>query len=141
LASATVAAAAAGIPRTASGHLDLAAVPRRPLAEAEVAAEVVALFAGHEIPGVQVTRGSAERRILVEATTSSEAAVFRTLAVAATALARLRQQGAPADTLELLMTTPGGERAGQFTLTPELAEELLEGRVDVATFYLAHVQF
>jgi hypothetical protein len=62
-------------------------------------------------------------------------------AVAASALARLRQQGGPVAAVELLMTTPNGERAGQFVLTSELADDLLQGRVDVATFFLAHVQF
>jgi hypothetical protein len=135
------AAGAVRLPRTASGHVDLAGVPRRPLADSAAAAAVAALFAEHEIAGVQVTRGSADGRVLVEATTSSEAAVFRALAVAATALARLRQDGGGVDAVELLMTTPGGERAGQFALTPELAGDLLERRVDVATFFLAHVQF
>lgn len=134
-------AAAAATPRTASGHLDLAAMPRRPLAPPELGAEIAALFAEHGVSPVQVTRGSTDDRALIEATTSSEAAVFRSLAVAASALARLRQQGGTVGALELLMTTPNGERAGQFVLTPELAEELLEGRVDVATFYLAHLQF
>jgi hypothetical protein len=132
---------AAATPRTASGHFDLAAMPRRPLASSELGAEIAALFAEHGITPVQVTRGSTDDRALIEATTSSEAAVFRSLAVAASALTRLRQQGGAVGALELLMTTPNGERAGQFVLTPELAEELLEGRVDVATFYLAHLQF
>lgn len=135
------AGAAVRLPRTASGHVDLAGVPRRPLDDSAAAAAVAALFAEHEIAGVQVTRGSADGRVLVEATTSSEAAVFRALAVAATALARLRQDGGEVEAVELLMTTPGGERAGQFVLTPELAGDLLERRVDVATFFLAHVQF
>lgn len=133
--------AAASAPRTASGHLDLAALPRRPLAKPALAAELAALFAEHGIEPVQVNRGSGEDRALIEATTSSEAAVFRSLAVAASALARLRQQGAEVSAVELLMTTPSGERAGQFVLTPELADDLLEGRVNVATFFLAHVQF
>jgi hypothetical protein len=133
--------AASTVPRTASGHLDLAALPRRPLAAPEVAAEIAALFAEHGITPVQVTRGSADDRALIEATTSSEAAVFRSLAVAASALVRQRQQGGPVEAVELLMSTPNGERAGQFVLTPELADDLLQGRVDVATFFLAHVQF
>lgn len=135
------AAQAAAAPRTASGHLDLAAMPRRPLPSSELGAEIAALFAEHGVSPVQVTRGSTDDRALIEATTSSEAAVFRSLAVAASALARLRRQGGTLGALELLMTTPNGERAGQFVLTPELAEDLLEGRVDVATFYLAHLQF
>ncbi|HUO86490.1 MAG TPA: hypothetical protein VM617_03800 [Thermoanaerobaculia bacterium] len=131
---------AAAVPRTASGHLDLAALPRRPLATQELATQIVEMFGEHELQPIQVTSGSAGGRVLIEATTSSEAAVFRTLAVAASSLVRLRQQGAELAAVELLLTTPGGERAGQFLLTPELAEELLEGRVDVATFFLAQVQ-
>ena len=135
------ATAASALPRTSSGHVDLAAVPRRPLDRTDLAARVAGLFAEHGIEPVQVNRGSADGRALVEATTSSEAAVFRTLAVTAATLARLRGEDAPIGAFELLMTTPNGERAGQFVVTPELAAELLEGRVDVATFFLAHVQF
>lgn len=135
------AAAPASLPRTASGHLDLAGLPRRPLADGDLAGRLAALYGEHEIAPVQVLRGSTGTRALVEAAPSSEAAVFRTLAVTAASLARLGAEGVRLDAIELLMTTPNGERAGQFVVTPELAAELLDGRVDVATFYLAHVQF
>jgi hypothetical protein len=138
---ATANGAATSLPRTASGHLDLAGLPRRPLADTDLAARIAGLYGEHDIAPVQVTRGSSDARALVEATTSSEAAVFRTLAVTAASLAGLGAQGARLEAIELLMTTPNGERAGQFVVTPELAVELLEGRVDVAMFYLAHVQF
>lgn len=135
------AAATAALPRTSSGHLDLAALPPRPLGDTDLAGRIATLYGEHGIAPIQVTRGSADGRALVEASPSSEAAVFRTLAVTAAALARLGADGTRLEAIELLMTTPQGERAGQFAVTPELAAELLEGRVDVATFYLAHVQF
>ena len=134
-------AAAAALPRTASGHLDLARLPRRPLADTDLAGRLAALYAEHGIAQVQVAHGSTDGRVLVEAAPSSETAVFRTLAVTAASLARLGAQGTQLEAIELLMRTPSGERAGQFVVTPELAVELLERRVDVATFYLAHVQF
>jgi hypothetical protein len=140
-ATANGAAATASLPRTASGHLDLAGLPRRPLADTDLAVRIAGFYGEHDIAPVQVTRGSSDARALVEATTSSEAAVFRTLAVTAASLVGLGAQGARLEAIELLMTTPNGERAGQFVVTPELAVELLERRVDVATFYLAHVQF
>ena len=43
--------------------------------------------------------------------------------------------------LELLMTTPNGERAGQFSLTPQMAEDLVAKRVSLVSFFLDNVQF
>jgi hypothetical protein len=45
------------------------------------------------------------------------------------------------EALELVMTTPDRERAGQFVVTPETAAQLMTKEVDIATFFLAHVQF
>ncbi len=127
--------------RTAGGYPDLATLPREPFPGAEVKAAINTYFHDHGIDQVEVVRGTAADRPLVEVTTGSEAAVFRAVALAASALAQLRRQGDDLPALELLLTTPAQQRAGQFVLTPELADELLSEKVDVATFFLAHVQF
>ena len=114
--------------------------PRR-LLDSPVADELVAIFREHGIEGIQVLHGGEAGRPRVEASTPSESAVFRTLAVAASALAQVRAGGAETPALELVMTTPTGERAGRFLLTPDIADDLLAGSVDIATFFVAHVDF
>jgi hypothetical protein len=113
---------------------------RRPL-DSPLAEQLATIFREHGVTGVEVVEGDAAGRPLVNATTPSEAAVFRAVAVAATALTRLREQGAALPALELSMTSPTGERAGSFLLSPEQAEGLLAGRTDVATFFVDHVRF
>jgi hypothetical protein len=88
-----------------------------------------------------VYRGTAADRPLVEITTNSEAAIFRALESAAAVLLELRQRGAGVSALELLMMSSSRERAGQFTLTPELAAELADDRMEASAFFVRHVQF
>ena len=79
---------------------------------------------------------------LLELTTNSEASVFKALLAASNALIHIRglhPQRVAA--FEILMTTPARERAGQFVLTPQMAEDLVAKRVEVASFFLQNVQF
>lgn len=135
------AAEAARATTTAAGFPDLMSLERRPFGDLTLGAELKSFFAAQGLDRAQIFQGTQAARPMVEVTTNSEASVFRSLAVAASALVHLRDQGRPASALELLMVTPSRERAGQFTLTPALAEDLLTSRVDVATFFLQNVQF
>jgi len=133
---------AEGFTRTPGGDVDLLSLPRRPFANLEIATALLQAFHGQGIDQLETYQGTAAGRPLIDATTNSEAAIFRTVAVAASALLRLRERfGGKLDGIELVMTTPARERAGQFVITPDLAHQLLSKQVDIQTFYLAHVQF
>lgn len=134
--------AASDLVRTAGGHVDLAALPPRPLSDLALAAEIQAMFVGQGLDMVEVHQGTAPRRPLLRVTTGSEAAVFRAVAVTCAALTRLREtRPDQVEALELVMATPDRERAGQFVVTPETAAQLMTKQVDITTFFLAHVQF
>lgn len=133
--------AGAAFGRTPAGYPDLLAAPRRPYPNLDLVATLKNYFNGQGIDGAQVFQGSREGLPMVEITTASEASVFRALAVAASALITLREQGRSLDAIELFLATASRERAGQFLLTPELARSLLDKEVDVATFYVENVQF
>jgi len=129
------------VPTTSAGFPDLLALERRPFRDIDMASELKGFFATQGLDQAQIFSGTEAGRPLVEVTTSSEASVFRAVAVAASALVNLRDQGQGASSLELLLLTPSRERAGQFLLTPAMAEDLLASRIDVSTFYLQNVQF
>jgi hypothetical protein len=78
---------------------------------------------------------------MVDVTTTSEASVFRAVAVTASALRSLSEQGRDVAAIQLFLATSNRSRAGQFLITPELARSLLDKEVDIATFYVEHVQF
>ncbi len=128
--------------RTSSGAIDLLSIPRRPFANIEISSALAQLFHSQGIDQVEIYQGSVNGRPLVDVTANSEASVFRALAVTASALLRLRDRfPGRLDSIELLMTTPTRERAGQFLLTPVNAHELMSKQVDIQTFYLANLQF
>lgn len=127
---------------TAGGYPDLRALPPRPLADLDLAAQIQQMYIGQGLEMVEVLQGTAPSRPRVLVTTGSEASVFRALAVTCAALMRLRESRPDAvEAIELVMATPDQETAGQFVVTPELAAQLMTKQVDIATFYLAHVQF
>lgn len=114
---------------------------RSPYDDAAVAAELSQFFLGQKAEGVGIFQGS-QGRPLAEVTTSSESSVFRALVTGANALLHIRgRYPQKVEGLELVMVSPGGERAGQFTLTPAMAEDLVAKRVGVVSFFLKNVQF
>lgn len=129
------------VPRTPAGYPDLLNYARRPYPNLETGAQIKRFFSAQGIDAAQVFQGTEPGRPLVEVTTSAEASAFRALAVAASTLIQLRDGGGTPDGLELLLVTPERGRAGQFSLTPEMARNLLSGEVDISTFYLQNVQF
>ncbi len=135
------AAAAGAGGKTRAGYLDLQTLPRRPFAQLDVAAELQQFFRGKGIEEVEVYQGSEPDRPLLEVTASSEAGVFRALAVAANALLRIRDTHPGVGGLELLMATPAKERAGQFVVTPQDAADLVAKNVEIASYFVNNVQF
>jgi hypothetical protein len=128
--------------RAATGFPDLLTTPRAAYADAAVAAELRTFFLSQKVEGAAIYQGTQSGRPLAEITTSSEGSVFRALSVGANALLHIRDRFPQAVSgLEILMVTPGRERAGQFALTPDMAEELVAKRVNLVAFYLENVQF
>ncbi|MEM7481654.1 MAG: hypothetical protein AAF481_10810 [Acidobacteriota bacterium] len=125
---------------TEGGYRDLANAARQGFSNAERDAKVLELFRSQGLATTQTYQGSNPSSILVTVETAGEPQVFRALVVAASALRSAARDG-DLETLELLMNTPTGERAGQFVLTPEMADDLLDQRVDPPLFFQAHVQF
>lgn len=127
---------------TPGGYPDLNAVPPRPFGDLTLADEIQQMFVGQGLEMVEVHQGTAPRRPLLRVTTGSEASVFRAVAVACASLIRLGEtHPGEVEALELVLTTPERERAGQFVISPGAAAQLMAKEVDIATFYLAHVQF
>ena len=121
---------------------DLLSAPRIPLGDPAVASELKQFFLGQKAEGVQIYQGGQAGRPLAEVTTSSESSVFRALVSGANALLHIRgRYPQKVNGLELLMITPNGERAGQFSLTPQMAEDLVAKRVSLVSFFLDNVQF
>ena len=90
----------------------------------------------------QIFSGSQSTHPLIVVTTNSEAAVFKTIEVAAQSLPQLVDRHAQRITaLELLLQTQSGSAAGQFVLTPDMAEKLNSGETEVAAFFIREVQF
>lgn len=128
--------------RTATGFPDLLTTPRNAYSDAAVASELRNFFLGQKVEGVAIYQGTQSGRPLAEITTSSEGSVFKALSVGANALLHIRDRFPQAVSgLELVMVTPARERAGQFVLTPDMAESLVAKRVNLVAFYLDNVQF
>ncbi|MEM7048830.1 MAG: hypothetical protein AAF604_04185 [Acidobacteriota bacterium] len=131
---------ATGLPLTRSGHTDLRAAPQRPYGDVERASAIVGLFQSQGLEDVEILEGTGRRSLLARVVTSSEPQVFRAIAVAAAAL-RQATEDSDLESFQLVLVTPTGERAGQFEITPEMADDLVSRRVDLPLFFQAHVQF
>lgn len=130
------AASPAAAPSSATG---LAAVQRAPFPKLDLAAEIKQALRAKGIEEVTVYRGSRPDRALLEITTNSEAAIFRALEASAAALLQIRGRGI--GTFEIALATAGRERAGEFVLTPELANVLALKQLETSAFFVQHVQF
>ncbi|HKV12958.1 MAG TPA: hypothetical protein VJ725_32755 [Thermoanaerobaculia bacterium] len=128
--------------RTRAGFTDFSTLARTPYPHLEVASALQQFFHEQGFDEVEIHEGTQGDRPLLELSTNSEASVFKALTTAANALIHIRDlypQRVAA--FEILMTTPARERAGQFVLTPQMAEDLVAKRVEVSSFFLQNVQF
>ncbi len=135
-------AARDNFPRTEAGFVDLLKLPRDPLKNSAIMGEVMKYLKGQGVDNVRVYSGTAPDRPLVEIVTASEASVFKSLKDSAAGLIQLHEQF-PNEiaAFELLLMTEKQIRAGQFTLTPELAGSLAAGEIDAPNFFLRYVEF
>jgi hypothetical protein len=128
--------------RTASGDADYSVLPRGTLADGGLAEELAAFLTSQGIQDVVVQRGTAADRALISARTDSEGAVFRALAASAVLLTETRKKSpSRLGSIQLLLRTASGEKAGQFEMTPELAERLLGKTLELSQFYVDQLQF
>lgn len=129
-------------PRTPGGFRDLAPLENRRFNDRETAEQLRDLFVQRELDEVQIHQGTQPDRPLVRVITSTEGEVFRAVVIAASALLQFQEQGSGnVGAVELLLTTPTGNRAGQFVITPDPARQLLARAIEPSAFYLRYVQF
>lgn len=128
--------------RTQPSPTNRAGAPSRtPYGDAAVASELSQFFLSQKAESVEILQGS-QGRPLAQVLTSSETSVFRALLTGANALLHIRgRYPQKVDGLEMVMVSPDGDRAGQFTLTPDMAEDLVAKRVGLVSFFLKNVQF
>lgn len=127
--------------KTATGVTDLGQLPRKPYPNYDIASAIQELFRSQ---GVELTvqTGTRGDRVFLEISTNSEGSVFQALETSAAALLHLRQRfPGKIAAFEVYMSTPAGERAGQFVITPDLADKLASKQVETAAFFLDNVQF
>ncbi|HKI04063.1 MAG TPA: hypothetical protein VKK31_18935 [Thermoanaerobaculia bacterium] len=128
--------------KTKAGFYDLATLARKPYPHGDVTSALQQFFRGQGLEGVEIYEGTRADRTMIEISTNSEGSVFKALTTASNALLHIR--GLFPDrvaALELLLTTPSRERAGQFVLTPDMATDLISKKVDVTSFFVKNVQF
>jgi hypothetical protein len=94
---------------------------------------------GSSVKGVKLTQIPSGVR--VQATTESEQQVFLALVACARGLKESRATGKPLDKAEIVFSTGSGENAGRFDLSPNDAENLLNGRVTPARYFVSNVLF
>jgi hypothetical protein len=134
--------AAGKLVKTKAGFNDLSAVPRKPYAHADVAAQLQQFFHAQGFDQVEIWEGTQSDRPLIEISADSEGSVFKALSTAAAGLLQVRDAFPNrVSGFELLLTTSARERAGQFELTPEMATELASKKVDVTAFFVKNVEF
>lgn len=127
---------------TSAGFVNLSALPRKPLGEAELSSEIMAYLRGQGVDDIRIFQGSKPKRALVEIVASSEASVFKTMKDAANCMVQLEGRfPKKLEAIELFLTADGKVPAGQFTLTPDLANQLASGRIEPSTFFVRYVEF
>ncbi len=128
--------------KTAGGAIDLATLAKNPFRQESAAADLSSTYSRLGFSDARIYQGTQARRAFVLLLTPDEEAVMRALSASAEALLAVqRNQPDAVGELELLMTSPNRERAGQFLLTPEQAADLASKRIEPVGFFLANVQF
>jgi len=116
-------------------------VQRLPMRDIELATAVKQAFTDGGLEGAAIYQGTEQERPLVEMVAESEASVFHGLELAADVLLAVREAHPHFEVLELLLTTSNRERAGEFALTAEMAEQIQDKKVETAAFFIEHVRF
>ena len=129
------------IPLTQAGFVDLVALPKVSYPKSEISTEVMGYLKGQGIENVRVYKGSQRDHALVEIITASEASIFKAIKDSANGLVQINERFPEVAAFELLLLSDSQVRAGQFVLTPELANVLVTESLDLPTFYLRYVEF
>ncbi len=94
---------------------------------------------GSTVKGVKLSQ--IPSGVKVQATTETEQQVFLALVACARGLKESRAAGKALDKAEVVLATATGEAAGRFDLSPTDADNLLNGKVTPARFFVANVVF
>ncbi|MEO1366059.1 MAG: hypothetical protein AAFX50_02695, partial [Acidobacteriota bacterium] len=129
------------LPKTEAGFVDLKQMRRDPLADDALATEITRYMRSQGAQDVRVYRGTGEGRPLVEVVATSEASVFKAVRDSANCLVQLRGKFPSLTAFDLLLLTENQILAGQFSLTPDLANELVTGQIEPPSFFLRYVEF
>ncbi len=130
------------LPTTRAGFVDMMALRRSPYPGSEITAEVLGYLHGQGIDQVRIFQGTQADRPLIEIVAVSEASVFKALKDTASGLVQIHDRFPELVTaFELVLMTETQDRAGQFVLTPELAEELVSESLTAPQFFLRFVEF
>ena len=129
------------VPTTSAGFVDLMEMPRETHPNTEMTSELMRYLKGQGIEDVRVYEGSEANRALVQIVAASEASVFKAMKDAANGLVQIKERFPQVGAFELLLVNGDQVRAGQFLLTPELANLLVTGTLDAPGFFLRYVEF
>lgn len=120
----------------------LAGGERAPYRNLPVLEAIQGAFRSQGVNTAKIYQGSAEDRLLIEVETNSEAAVFRSIKVAAGALSHVRANiSAEIEAFELVLTTSSRSRAGEFLMTTEQAAAVTEGKIEISNYFVSQVRF
>jgi len=131
-----------GIQLTASGAPDLESLEPTPLANLDLVGDLQQYFRSQGIANISILQSVESNRPLIRTETNSEASIFRAVAVAASALLEMEaRHGSSLEGLDLLLVAEGNSRAGQFSMTPAMAQELVNRETEISRFYVKYVEF
>ena len=115
---------------------------RTPYRNLPVLEAIQGAFRSQGVDRAKVYQGSSESRLLIEVETNSEAAVFRSIKVAAGALSHVRANiSAEIEAFELVLKTSNRARAGDFLMTTEQAAALVSGEIEISNYFVREVRF
>ncbi len=130
------------LPTTRAGFVDLMALRRAQYPSTEITAEVLGYLKGQGVDRVRIFQGTEVDRPLLEIVAVSEASVFKAIRDVASSLVQIHEEFPELVTaFELVLMTEAQDRAGQFVLTPELAQMLVNKQLTVPQFFLRFVEF
>jgi hypothetical protein len=126
---------------TTAGYVGLTSVRRRPYDNLDFMSELRSHFTSQGLEA-QVFRGTTDSGPMIQVTTSSESAVFKSLQVASQAIAQLGERyPGRLQVIEMLLRTSRGTSGGQFVIDAALADEINSNAIDMAAVFVEHVQF
>ena len=129
-------------PGRSSSRDSLADHQRTPYRNLEVLEAIQGAFKSQGVDGAKVYEGTTPNRLLIEVETDSEAAVFRTIKVAAGSLSHVRANiSARIEAFELVLATSNRSNAGQFLMTTDDATDIVGGDVEISSYFINNVLF